>query len=157
VTATGNAGRKHAVPIDTDFGDERVDHPRQELHVVDVERVGAVVTDDVAPVPVALVPIGIHDGKPACVGKALEPIPRVDSDSSTVLTRAVHHHDQRCAFRQSSRYVRLEGPLQPAHLDGSFGQRAGQSWKFRSGRVDEVAEQCTSQGNNDDQAQEEEA
>jgi hypothetical protein len=27
MTATGNAGRKHVVPIDTDFSDERVDDP----------------------------------------------------------------------------------------------------------------------------------
>ena len=156
MTATGNAGRKHAVPIDTDFSDERVDHPRQEPHVVDVESVRAVVTDNVARVPIALVPIGIDDRKAMFVRKALEAIPRLDSDSRTVFIRAVHHHYQRCAFCQPPRHVGQVSPLQPARLNSPLGQRAGQSWNFGSRRVDVVAEQRSTQGNNDDQAPEEE-
>jgi len=48
---------KYAARIHTDFGDEFVDHSRYESDVVDVELVRAVVADDVARVPVALVSI----------------------------------------------------------------------------------------------------
>src|SRR5438132_11748592 len=88
MTAPGNAGRKHAARIDTDFGDELVDHPRQEPHVVDIELVRAVVTDNIAGVPIALVSIWIDDRKAMFVRKALEPIPGPDSSLRTVLTRA---------------------------------------------------------------------
>ena len=151
-TATGTAGRKHAARVDTDFGDELVDHPRQEPHVVDVELVRAVVTDNAARVPIALVRIGIDDRKAMFVGKALEPIPRLDSHLRTVFARAVHHHHQRCSFRQPPRHVGPVSPRQSAHLDGPLGQRAGQSWNLGRRRVDEVAEQRTTQPNNDEQA-----
>src|SRR5215472_4671217 len=59
--AARNASCKYGAWIDTEFGDELVDHPRHESDVVDVELVRAVVADDVARVPVALVPIRIDD------------------------------------------------------------------------------------------------
>src|SRR5207248_536797 len=98
VTTTGNAGRKHATSIDTDFGNELVDHRRQESHVVNVELVRAVIPDNVARVPIAFVPIGIDDGKAMFVGKALEPIPRCYSHSPTVSARTVHHHHKWCSL-----------------------------------------------------------
>ena len=57
---------------------------RQESDVVDVEPVRAVVADDVARVPVALVPIRIDDRKTMFVRKALEPISRLYSHLRTV-------------------------------------------------------------------------
>jgi len=111
MTATGNAARKHAARIDTDFGDELVDHPRHESHVVDVELVRAVLTDNVTRVPIALVPIGIDDRKAAFVGKAFESIHRCDSHFRTVFARAGHHHHNRGSFRQPLRHVGQVSPL----------------------------------------------
>ena len=43
------------------------------MTIVDVELVRAVIADHVAPVPIALVPVGIDEREAAFVGKALEP------------------------------------------------------------------------------------
>jgi hypothetical protein len=155
MAATGNADCQHPAPIDADFGDELVDHPRQKSHVVDVQLVRAVIADNVARVPIAFVPIRIDDCKATFIRKALEPIPRRSSHLRTVLTRAVHHHHKRCSLRQPLRHVGQVSPLQSAYLEGPLDQFAGQSWNFGSRRVDEVAEQRTTQ-RNDDQAPKEE-
>src|SRR3954468_17274000 len=130
MAATGSAGRKHAVPIDTDFGDELVGDPRQKSNVVDAQLVRSVITDDVARVPIALVPIGIDDRKALFVRKALEPIPRRFSHVRTVFTRAVHHQHQRRSFLQTPRHIGQVRPLPSAHLERPLGQLAGQPWDF---------------------------
>ena len=127
--------------IDTDFIDELVDHPRQESHVVDVAPVCTVVTDDAAYVPIALLRIGIEDRQahvrrrgdrsrtPSLFAFAHRFRPSHASPVQAVLLSPV-----RAARRSCS-------PLQPTHLDGTFGQRAGQSRNVGTRRIDEPVEQ----------------
>ena len=143
--ATGNAGRKHAVRIDTDFADELVDQPGQESHIVDVEFVRAVVADNIARVPIAVVGIGIQDRKATFVGKAVERIPCVNAHLLAVFARAMHRHDKWRTFRQPLRHVESIDPFQPGHLDGLLDQRAGQRWNLWRRRIDIVGEQRTKQ------------
>ena len=84
--ATRHTCCEHSSRVETDFSDQLVGQRVQESDVIDVERVRAEVADDVAPVPVALVSIGIDDGKTMFVRKAIEAISCLDSHLCGVFT-----------------------------------------------------------------------
>ena len=93
---------ERAAWVDADVADKRVGTP-QESHVVDLPRPRR--RRHVACVPITLVRIGIHDREAIFVGQTVESVPRLDSHLRAVLTRTVHHHDQRCTLRKSARHV----------------------------------------------------
>ena len=124
MTATGNAGRKHAPWIDTDFGDDLVDHRRQEPHVVNVELVRAVVTDNVARVPIAFVPIGIDDCKSMFVGKALGEDLKDPTLKQYFLTESL----KRASFRGDLETALHQNGVHDVKESGTMGGTIRRTW-----------------------------
>ncbi len=159
-TAAGTTGREHATRVDPHFADEFVDHRRQETNVIDTAPVGPNLLSDCANVPVAVIRIRIDHCKAMRVRKAVKSIPRLDAHVGAVLARAMQHQNEWRSVRQPPRHVGPIRPPQPIHLDTPQGQLAGQSWHFRSRRIDKVGEQRTkhhSQPDNDDHTPNEDA
>jgi hypothetical protein len=136
-----SSARRSAGRIDAGFAGELVDQRIQEPDIVYVEPVRVVVAHDIASVPIALIGVGIDDGKAFRVGQAVEAVARLDPHLRAAFPRAVHRHHERRALFQPLRQVDAIGPRQRADLDGSPCQRARQLRHFGSRRIEEVDEQ----------------